>query len=235
MRTSVDPGVAYYRFSSSLSYLGSPPHHDIVNGEGGVQNSDGSRYAYPNVKTVYLADSVDTCLAERLFYFQRQVAAEMDVASMLGKVRAKTEISIYLWRIEFKNKIPNLADFTGTNASSYGVVPALMHNPSQDYKHLQHCRAEVQRNKHDGLRAPSSRSRRGGEMYVLFSDQSSNVAKASYYEFRLRLIDGSGAPYQQFGNQVLDFNRAESKCTTRGKLPRELSSYKSWSIVEFNR
>jgi RES domain-containing protein len=42
---------------------------NVVNGQGARKGRYGARYNYPGVTTVYLAENLEVCFAERMFYF----------------------------------------------------------------------------------------------------------------------------------------------------------------------
>src|SRR5690348_17264611 len=76
---TVAAGVSYYRITSVGFRTASSKHHArVVNGEGAVRSRHGARYNYPGVRTVYLAEDPRTCLAEKMFYFQREVLTALD-------------------------------------------------------------------------------------------------------------------------------------------------------------
>ena len=67
-------GVSYYRITSIAFHTNSRSHHvKVVNGEAAVRSRHGARYNYPGARTVYLADTPETCFAEKMFYFHREV------------------------------------------------------------------------------------------------------------------------------------------------------------------
>ncbi len=76
----VNPGLTvaalarrtYYRITSlSFNTTTTTDHPKIVNGQGSVNSMIGARYNHPGVCTVYLAEDLPTCLAERMFRDQR--------------------------------------------------------------------------------------------------------------------------------------------------------------------
>src|SRR3954449_5862924 len=76
---TVAAGVSYYRITSLAFRTASARHHPkVVNGEGAVRSRHGARYNHPGVRTVYLAEDPLTCLAEKMFYFQREVLTALD-------------------------------------------------------------------------------------------------------------------------------------------------------------
>jgi len=93
--------------------------------------------------------------------------------------------------------------------SYFNIFPSLIVHPSQDYKHLKQRRADIQRNGYKGLRAPSSRARRGGNLIILFDDQSSHVQGIIPYEVEFRLITVQGAPFINHTQDLLDFTAGE--------------------------
>src|SRR5438132_8205167 len=71
--TTVPAGASYYRVTSASFNTPNPHlHSTVVNGAGAVLNPQGGRYNYPGAVTVYLAEDVETCLAEKMFYFLRE-------------------------------------------------------------------------------------------------------------------------------------------------------------------
>src|SRR5438132_11958634 len=71
---AVAAGVSYYRITSLSFRTASSKHHaKVVNGEGAVRSRHGARYNYPGARSVYLTEDPPTCLAEKMFYFQREV------------------------------------------------------------------------------------------------------------------------------------------------------------------
>jgi RES domain-containing protein len=54
-------------------------HKNVVNGQGARKSRHGARYNHPGATTVYLAENLEVCFAERMFYFHREVLAAMDL------------------------------------------------------------------------------------------------------------------------------------------------------------
>src|SRR2546423_4202639 len=83
----VNPAIAitipgstpHYRITAISFQTPNAVHHKkVVNGMGARKSHAGARYNYGGALTVYLADSVRTCLAEKMFYFQREVVRRLD-------------------------------------------------------------------------------------------------------------------------------------------------------------
>lgn len=230
MSTLIPKGKRFYRFTNPLpcKYL-RPPYYSVVNGQGAAQSSRGSRFAMPLVPTVYLATSLATCLAERIFYFQSEFLATLDVAHSIGTgtVPAITEIETLIWEVTFKVDF-QVEELTSDTASSYGVYPALLLNPSQDYKHLQHRRVHIQSNfKGDGILAPSARCQKHGKILVLYNDVSTHVQDLQQQPHAIRLINEAGKPLlaNALGTEVPSYTEAQIR-----KLPKGL-----WKTMSINR
>ncbi len=81
---SVPAGARFYRITSVAFRTRSVAHHTkVVNVEGAVRSRHGARYNYPGVRSVYLADTLLTCFAERMFYFHREVLTGLDGLHLL--------------------------------------------------------------------------------------------------------------------------------------------------------
>jgi len=229
----------YYRISSlSFNTISAADHPKVVNGAGAVSSQHGARYNYPGVSTVYLAEDLATCLAEKMFYFHREVIRGIDISHQLGVIPPFVQRFV-LWEIELRNAVPEVCDLNATTASAVAVFPSLMTNPSQDYWHLKDRRAFLQHNGYQGLRAPSSRVIGPGNMVVLFGDQSGNLARISPYEVEFRLVTGDSPPAAFFNpaTQVLDFTAGEVRVLPRvpgTRLPTALRPYSNWRRVGFN-
>src|SRR5258708_18743138 len=79
LAVTVPAGVPLYRITPVSFHTPNAAHHKkVVNGMGARKSHAGARYNYGGVPTVYLADSVQTCLAEKLFYFQREIVRRLD-------------------------------------------------------------------------------------------------------------------------------------------------------------
>jgi hypothetical protein len=200
---------------------------------GARKSHAGGRYNYGTGLTVYLADSVETCLAEKMFYFQQKIVHKLDALHQPNPPTFPSFSGTFtLWDIRLKKAVPNVCCLTQASASAVGVFPSLMLNPSQDYEHLKDRRAFIESNGYNGIRAPSSRSTSGGEIIALFDDQSRNVQLAPYtVEFRLV----TRAPATPFGNhmtELLDFTAGEVRFV--GGAPPGITGYANWTAVRFN-
>jgi hypothetical protein len=68
-----------YRITAISFHTPNPVHHKkVVNGMGARKSHNGARYNFGGVITVYLADTVETCLAEKMFYFHRETVRRLD-------------------------------------------------------------------------------------------------------------------------------------------------------------
>jgi hypothetical protein len=168
-----------------------------------------------------------------MFYFQREAVRRLDALHLplSGGVPpfAKT---FTLWEIRLKKAVPDVCHLTVANASAIGVFPSLLVNPSQDYEHLKERRAFIESNGYNGIRTPSSRSIAGGEMIVLFEDQSKNVDLQPYtVEFRL-VTSPVATPFVNHLTQVLDFTAGEVRFVGAG--PPGVAEYIQPTHVSFN-
>jgi hypothetical protein len=113
------------------------------------------------------------------------------------------------------------------------VFPSLIVNPSQDYNHLKDGRAAIEHNGYSGLRAPSSRSKSGGNMVVLFNDQSGNVQSITPYtvEFRLVTAGPHAMPFTNHATEFLDFTAGEVELAG---TPLGIATYANWHRIEFH-
>ena len=108
-----------------------------------------------------------------------------------------------------------------------------MLNPSQDYHHLKDRRADVQAAGYRGLRAPATRVAGGGNMVVLFNDESGNVQSITPYtvEFPLVTAGPPAVPFTNHATEILDFTAGEVKLTG---TPLGIAAYASWHRIEFH-
>ncbi len=174
---TVAAGVSYYRITSLAFRTASSKHHaKVVNGEGAVRSRHGARYNYPGVRSVYLTDDLPSCLAEKMFYLQREVVTALDGLHLphAPGIPPFTQTFV-LWEVVLRNTVANVFDLSVANAPAAGVFPCLLLNPSQDYYYLKDRRADIQASGYKGLRAPSTRVLGAGNMFVLFDDQSKNL------------------------------------------------------------
>lgn len=204
-------------------------HLKVVNGEGAVNSSKGFRYNHPGVLTVYLASDMETCFAEKMFYFVRDVVRALDILHFQHTPSPPSfNHHFVLWEIQFKVSIPDVFDLAN-HSSKYLVFPSMMTNPSQDYEHLKERRAVIQHDGYQGLIAPSSRSKNFGSLVVLFNNQAKNVASIQPFEVEVRLVNTSGSPFANHVAEVLDFGAGEVKVTGYKR-----GLYDTWTRIEFN-
>src|SRR5688572_22759089 len=79
LATVIKAGQPYYRLTSrNFLTKSARQHRKVVNGQGAVNNPNGSRYCPPVACAVYLTEDVATCLAEAMFYFHREVLTKLD-------------------------------------------------------------------------------------------------------------------------------------------------------------
>ncbi len=231
---TIPASTPLYRITPISFHTPSPVHHNkVVNGMGGRKSHSGARYNYGGALSVYLADTVQTCLAERMFYFHRETVRRLDALHLPFSPGVPLFSATFtLWEITLKKAIADVCHLTQTSASAVGVFPSLMLNPSQDYEHLKQRRAFIESNSYNGIKAPSSRSVTGGEMVVLFDDQSTNANLIPYtLEFRL-LTRAPVVPFSNHLIQVLDFTAGEVQFA--GGKPPGLAGYAGWTTVSFN-
>jgi len=234
LAVTVPAGVSLYRITAVSFHTPNAAHHKkVVNGMGARKSHAGARYNYRGVPTVYLADSVQTCLAEKMFYFQRKIVQRLDALHQpLSPGVPAFSGTFTLWDIRLKKAVPDVCHLTQASASAVGVFPSLMLNPSQDYEHLKDRRAFIESNGYNGIRAPSSRSITAGEIIMLFDDQSKNV-DLDPYTVELRLV--THPPVAPFGNhltELLDFTAGEVRFV--GGMPPGIAGYANWTPVTFN-
>lgn len=156
LAVSIRAGVPLYRITAVSFHTKNKAHHKkVVNGMGARNSHAGARYNYGGVLTVYLADSIPTCFAEKMFYFQREVIRRLDALHLpLSPGVPAFSGTFTLWEIRLKKAIPDVCHLTQTSASAVGVFPPLTVNPSQDYEHLKERRAFLESNGYKGIRAP---------------------------------------------------------------------------------
>jgi len=231
--TTIPAGRPYFRMTSPAFHTTNPADYvKVVNGQGAVNNSQGARYNYPGALTVYLTEDVDTCVAERMFYFHREILRGLDISHHTGVI-PPFQKNFVLWEIMFIQSIANVFDMNVAGAPSYFYIfPALTVNPSQDYEHLKKRRSEIQSQGYKGLRVQSSRARSGGNLIVLFEDQSHNVQTITPYPVEFRLLTPQGTSFINHTQDLLDFTAGEVRIT--GALPVGGQAYQQWRRVEFN-
>ena len=233
LSTTIASGQFFYRITSIAFSEGPRAEHPrVVSGDGGVKSAEGSRYNYGGVRTVYLTQDLETCFAEKMFYFQRQVLLGIDHSPVLG-APPPFQQQFTLWTVSFDRPIKDVVDLTIPGAVSYfRIFPSLTLNPSQDYLHLKQRRAEIQSQGYLGLIVGSSRAINRGNLVVLFQDQSSNVQSIVPHEVEFRLIDEDGKPFHNHSTQLLDFTAGEVRFT--GTTPPHSAAFKDWRKVKFN-
>jgi hypothetical protein len=143
-----------------------------------------------------------------------------------------------LWDVTFKKPVANVCDLSVTNSPAAGVFPCLLLNPSQDYRHLKDQRADIEATipRYNGLRAPSTRDVGGGNMTVLFDDQSKNVATITPYDVEVRLITPSRVPFFSHTTDQLDYLAGEVRVLrppSPATLPAALGKFSSWTPLSF--
>jgi hypothetical protein len=68
-----------------------------------------ARYNYGGVLSVYLADTVETCLAEKMFYFHRETIRRLDALHLpLSPGVPLFSATFTLWEIRLKKAIPGI-------------------------------------------------------------------------------------------------------------------------------
>jgi RES domain-containing protein len=226
-------GTPFFRITDiSFRTARTSLHRNVVNGQGARKSRHGARYNHPGVTSVYLAENLEACFAERMFYFHREVLTAMDRFHLTGVLPPFVQTFV-LWEIVFKTAIADVFDLSLANAPAMQTFPSLIVNPSQDYSHLKDGRAAIEHNGYCGLRAPSSRIKGRGNMVVLFNDQSRNVQSITPYGVEFRLVT-AGPPALPFANQateVLDFTAGDVKLTG---TPLGIATYVDWLRIEFH-
>lgn len=233
LTASISSGTPLYRITSPAFNTADTSHHvKVVNGRGALRSALGARYNYPMVPTVYLTEEVETCFAERMFYFHRDVLRALDLSHLLGVIPAFGQPFV-LWEIIFRRDMTDIIDLSKPAAtSSFNIFPSLTVNPSQDYQHLKQKRSEIQYEGYRGLRVRSSRVLSRGNLVVLFEDQSSYVQRITPYPVEFRLIDSAGNPFTSHASDILDFTAGEVRFV--GHTPRRYRHYRAWQRIGFN-
>jgi hypothetical protein len=233
LTTKLFAGQRYFRFTSPSFLTANPALHvKVVDGQGAKRNPYGSRYSPKIAETVYLTEDVETCIAEKMFYFHKETVEAIDgMHPLKGLLLPPFNKTFVMWEVEFKNDVDDVADIT-KSYSSFSVFPFLTLSPSQDYEHLKDRRAHIQAAGYNGLRAPSARSTMGGHMVVMFDDQSGNVQTIKPYEIEFRLLCVGGGPFTDHTKDMLDFTAGEIRVVGSGPLP---GYSPSWQKFNFNR
>jgi hypothetical protein len=226
-------GTSFFRITSPAFYTANPAdHRKVVNGDGAVKSQSGARYNFPGARTVYLTEDLESCFAERLFYFHREVLRGLDSLRYPAPI-PPFQRNVVLWEIQFDYTLTDVFDARMSGAPSYfNIFPSLMVNPSQDYEHLKQRRADIQSHGYKGLKAPSSRAKSGGNLIILFDDQSSHVQSIIPYEVEFRLISVDGTPFINHAQDLLDFTAGEVRMPQN--QPAGGEAYQNWQRVDFN-
>ncbi|MEK6409235.1 MAG: RES family NAD+ phosphorylase [Acidobacteriota bacterium] len=227
MSTIVPSSHSCYRISSRrFNTRRKSDHYKVVNGQGAIYSE--GRYNSVGVVTVYLTDTIEACIAEKMYYFLRDMVRALDQSNLPGRALPPFSHHLTLWDIQFQNPIDNVFDLEH-NYSKFSVMPSMMTNPTQDYTHLKEKRGEIQGQRYEGLVAPSSRSVSAGKLVVLFNDLTRNTTSIDPFDVELRLLNVTGG---QFANQfveTLDFGAGEVRISGH---PSGL--YSSWTKIDFN-
>lgn len=233
LSTTIASGKSFYRITSLMYSTGSRANYlRVVDGKGALKTKFGGRYNYPGARTVYLTEDLETCFAEKMFYFHREVVRGIDLYHKLGAI-PPFEQTFALWEIVFKNSINDVAALTLPGATNFfGVFPSLPLNPSQDYDHLKQKRADIESEGYGGIVVGSSRSTRGGNMVVLFGDQGAKLQSVVPHPVEFRLIDDTGNPFHNHTVQILDFTAGEVRFPS--SIPTGGAAYGRWERIEFN-
>lgn len=236
--TTIQSGRPYFRITSPSFNTSDPTlHPQVVNGKGALRNPEGSRYNKYAQTTVYLAEDIETCIAESMFYFNRKIVESLEeLHNNRNHTLPQFQEMVVLWEMVFSKTIPDIFDMSQPGAlSSFVIFPSLLYNPSQDYKHLKEKRESIQFAGYRGLRAPSSRNINGGYMVVSFEDLSSNISTITPHPLDLRLITLSGTPFINHLSDIIDFTAAEARiksshCPTGGG-----PFFNRWQRASFHR
>src|SRR5690348_13533927 len=127
LAVTIPAGVPLYRITAISFNTPNPIHHKkVVNGMGAKNSYAGGRYNHGGVRTVYLADRPETCFAEKMFYFQREIVRRLDVLHLpLNPGLPAFSATFTLWETRLKKAISNVCHLTTANASAVGVFPSL--------------------------------------------------------------------------------------------------------------
>ena len=233
LSTTIASGKTFYRITSLIFSAGSPSNHPrVVNGQGAKKSRYGARYNYAGAPTVYLTEDLETCFAEKMFYFQRDVVQGIDKLHLFSSIPHFHQ-KFALWEIEFLTPITHVADLNIPGAMNFfSIFPSLPLNPSRDYEHLKDARANIEYLGYNGLVVESSRVTTPGNLVVLFDDQSTNVASIVPHDVEFQLVDTNGLPFHNHVVQTLDFTTGEVQFS--GPPPSGGSAYSTWHRVNFN-
>jgi len=171
-----------------------------------------------------------------MFYFHREVLRGIDISHHTGVIPPFQQEFI-LWEVVLRQAIPDVLDMSDPRALSFfNIFPSMTLNPSQDYEHLKSKRADIQSSGYRGLKVPSSRAQRIGNLIVLFDDQSNNIQSIIPYRVEFRLLTSGGTPFVNHAQDILDFNAGEVKVTNTPLPPGTVSAlyHYSWHRIPFN-
>jgi hypothetical protein len=232
--TTISANTPYYRITAVSFRTANTTHHrKVVDGQGAKKNPIGGRYNYPGAITIYLTDTIETCLAEKMFYFQRGVIQSLDILHITGPAVVPPFVQKFVfWEVLFKQDITQVCDLS-VHATGFHVMPSLMRNPSQDYWHLKQRRADIEALGYSGIKAPSSRSTSGGHVVALFADQSKNFQGIQPFEAEFRLLrqPPPPGPFINQTTEMLDFFAGEVQITG---APSGNTNYNTFAKVPFH-
>jgi len=226
--TEVKSSQPLYRITSRRFQTSKKADHaKVMNGQGAVSSLQGFRYNYPGVLTVYLAEDLETCFAERMFYFLREIVKGLDQSHNVHTLPPFNHHFV-LWEVQLTRSISDCFDLKN-NFSLFSVFPSMMTSPSQDYEHLKNRRAAIQHEGYEGLLASSSRSTNSGNLVVLFNDQSRNIKSIEPFEVQFRLINTTGSLFANHATELLDFGRGEVRL-----IGHPSGACANWTKIQFN-
>lgn len=226
-----------YRITSRSHYSANPAHHpSVVDGRNSRRTARGGRYNFPGVTTVYLAEKPETAVAEMLLYFHKDTLRLLDLHQISSLPVPPFAKKVILWEIELQRDIQGLFDMNQPGASSSRFVyRAFISSPYHDYWHLCQRRAEIEAAGYEGIYVTSARDPTGGNIIVLFNDQSGNVSSITPYELELQLLTSVGTLFNDAINHDLDFGRAHVSITSStAPLPSWATSLIGGKILSFN-
>jgi hypothetical protein len=170
-----------------------------------------------------------------LLYFHKDTLRLLDLHHIASWPIPPFVKSFILWEIGFQRDISAVFDMTQPGASSSRLVyRAFISSPYHDYWHLCQRRAEIEAAGYEGIRVTSARDSSGGNIIVLFNDQSGNVSTITPYELDFRLLTPLGTPFRDIINHELDFGRADvSMLSSSAALPTWAKSL-SGKTLTFN-
>jgi RES domain len=234
--TTVPAGITVYRITS-LNQLttNKRQHRHVVDGRGVFKTRFGGRYNHRGVVTVYLTESVETCFAERMFYFHREYLQALDTLHQTYALVPPFRKRFVIWEIELAIPINGVAEVNPNTAGYFQIYPAMLKNPSQDYEHLKNARSDIQTMGYGGIRALSSRCQQQGPVLALFANQSWNVASIVPHQVEFSLLQPSGAAFTNQASHDLDFGAgAVQALANPNPLPAPLQAYANPQVVKFN-